>query len=189
MKTLIQIIFAALALLLPSATLQASNNTDFVGQLVKQIEDNPEAYPPSDYEVTTIGPSMIENVIKVLMAGKIANDNINEESQKNLATLLKSVKSLRIFTTNEKGQTYNDVATKLLAQNEKIYKKYDLKKETNPECPAQIWTRQSGHKVVEIVALLPNTDKKKEFDIINVTGNFTNDFMELLVNIDNNNKQ
>lgn len=143
----------------------AKANQDFVGLLVSTFESqetNKETQ--KDYECITVSPDMMGKVLQM------TEDN-KDGSQIN--RVLRHVKSLRIFSVNRNSKQYYSEVQELLKKHKGTYSPYKAKaKDNSAPC---IWLRKTGNQVIEIVML--NRTEDEGFQVVNLTGNMTKDFV------------
>ncbi len=179
MKHLFHILVSLVVTLVPAAAAQSSNDNDFIAHMMKRIEANANTYPASDYRQITVGPSMMRDVVEMLAStDKTASAEASEYKQ-TVSELLRRIMSLRILLVSNNSSAYRSLANKVLRDNKRIYKKYDPDVADKDQSQAGVWTRRAGNKVVEIIALL-DTGGNAGLRILNLTGDFDNDFMALL---------
>lgn len=173
--------FTTLLLLLMVATsAQAGKDNDFVARMMKQISGQPSLYQPSEYKQITVSPTMMQSVVEMLTSIE-QNDRGQESANREIiGKLLKSVKSLRIFVASENIDSYRQLVYKTAQDNKRIYKIFKSENATPDAAKTHIWTRRSGNKVVEIITMLDPDAQSPEMRILNLTGVFTNDFVDLL---------
>lgn len=181
MKHIIQILILSFMVLVPAGATQAAADNDFVARMMKQITSRPSVYPSTDYKQITVSPTMMQSVVEMLTSGAPIAGDFSNEDKEIVSKLLRNVKSLRIFVATENIKNYQALANKVLKDNKKIYTIFKSPKtgETGPK--AHIWTRQNGNRVVEIITILDSDEGNKELRILNFTGEFNNDFINLLV--------
>lgn len=168
------IAIVTLLIALPFTSASAANEKDFLGIMMPQITSQQTTYPVADYKIVTVSPTMIKLLLKKL-SDSSTDLNFNGK-QEVLATLLKSVNSLRLLSASKHPEAYETLARRLLADNKAIYKPF--KNTKAPNNTSQIWTRKSGNRVVEIVM----TDTSHgDLQILDFTGNFNKDFMRILM--------
>ena len=155
---------------------------DFIAQMMEHVSSKQAIYAASDYQSVTVSPTMINYVIDMignddqgLLEGSSAQD------QQLFKQLLKNVKSLRIFTASSNIDKYTALAKQLLGKNKHTYKEFAAKDQLGDS--KRIWTRQSNNNVVEIILLDQGTGQGKPMQILNLTGNFGDNFFETLMQI------
>ena len=182
MRNIIQTLVICIGVLMPASAIGAVTDNDFVARLMKQVNAHPSAYPASDYKQITVSPTMMQSVIEMLTSTKMTETVGNNGDMEIVSKLLRNVRSLRIFIASDNINSYQLLADKVIRENRKIYTKFKLhEKAGDPKTKARVWTRQAGDRVVEIIAILDSDDKTPELRILNLTGEFSNDFINLLV--------
>lgn len=179
MKRFFLILITSLVTMTQASAMQAATDNDFVARMMKQINSRPSSYDASDYKQITVSPTMMQSVLEML-----ASADMPEAQDKEIVSkLLHSVKSLRIFIASDNINAYQTLVNKVIQDNKKIYRKFKSPKASDNN--AHIWTRQAGGKVIEIIALLDRDDKNPEMRILNLTGEFNDEFINLLVKMPN----
>ena len=164
------------------ATERGAADQDFIAQMMERVSSKPATYAASDYQNVTVSPTMINYVID--MMGNDDQGLLEESSAQNqqlLRQLLKNVKSLRIFTASNNIDKYTTLAKQLLSKNKHTYKEFAAKDQLGDS--KHIWTRQSNNNVVEIILLDQGSGQGKPLQILNLTGNFGDNFFETLMQI------
>ena len=170
--------------LLPATLTWGAKEQDFVALMLEQISNKPTLYSSSEYENITVSPTMIGYMLEMMDsegedAGLLAGDNAI--SQEQLRQLLKDVKSLRMFTASKNTEKYKGLMLKLLEKNKQTYK--EIPNTNQDGNKGQVWFRQSNDKVVEIILIDKGQDDSKPLQILNLTGNFSDNFFETLMQI------
>lgn len=180
-KSIILFITLALALQVSAST---KGDNDFVGKMMERINAKSASYPSSEYNVVTITPAMMSSVMTMISSGAIPTDKLPKEKQEQMANLMKSVKSIRLFVTNTNVDNYQNLINKVLSANKSIYKKYNIEDNDERAQEYRVWTRSSGKNVVEIIGIITSKDNSQKLQIVNVTGDFDDDFISLLKTFD-----
>lgn len=171
----------ALTMILMSAaniSASATNEKDFLGIMMPHINSQPANYSADEYKLVTVSPTMIKALLE-----KMATNSLDVDlkgNQEVLATLLRSVNSLRLLIVSSKSQTYETLAHHLLSDNKTIYKPFKTTQNNTPTPQPRIWTRKSSNKVVEI---LMTDNSRGTLQILDFTGNFNKDFIRILMQL------
>lgn len=175
-----KLIVALLLIALPILHISAANvnERDFLGIMMAHLTNQPSAYPADDYKLVTVSPTMIKALLEKLDSNTLP-ENLSGK-QDVLATLLKNIKSLRMLNVAHHSQTYEALAQQLLNDNKTIYKRLKPLKKNANSTPAQIWTRKSGNKVIEI---LMTSTERGGLQILDFTGDFNNEFIRILMQL------
>lgn len=178
------LLVAILLTLLPGTLAWGAKEQDFVALMMERISSKPADYPTTDYENITVSPTMISYMLD-MMDNDSDNSNLlpgnSAQNQEQLRQLLKDVKSLRIFTASQNTAKYKKLTLHLLGKHKNTYKEYHVKEQ--PGNSKHIWTRQSSNSVVEIILLNDDPDSSKPMQILNITGDFGDQFFETLMQI------
>lgn len=164
-------LFVCLLLGLVVTVVQAAKTEDFVAQLIAGLPQTEQKETP-DFECVTVSPQMMEKVVEMMQ-----NNEIKDDEQ--LQNALKHVKSMRIFSAKRRGTYYYDETLKLLGKNAKNYKPFSADKKT--EKKPCVWLRKDGRRVIEMVVL--NHSDDENFQVINLTGDMSREFVDELFRI------
>ncbi len=190
MVTYIRNLLTLLAFALVPAAAVADN--DFVALVMEHVEADAEQYPSSDYQQITVSPTMIQSVTEMMNQGAFDNTTeISADDREIMSKLLRNVKSMRIFIANANNDDYKSVVQQVVSENKHKYKAFKSAAARDIKSTTRIYTRKSAGKVVELVVVYipdgqsttdshegPNPDK---LQILNMTGEFTADFINLLI--------
>ena len=152
---------------------------DFVAQMMERINAKPDAYPATDYQQITVSPSMMKSVLEMMDKADNAIDDNVAQNKELYSKLLRNVKSLRIFIANSNAALYQDLARQVFAKNRRVYKPFKIE-DSEADDNKQIWLRRSGNNIVEIIVMMGEGAGDKPMQILNVTGEFGNEFISLL---------
>lgn len=166
---------------LPLIQSVAATEKDFVAQMMEAITNQPDTYPSTDYRQITVSPTMMKSVVDMMQDNSNHLSGTDAQNQEIYSRLLKCVKSLRIFLANNNQKAYARLARRVVSNNKSIYKAFKGASKEQKRSDRQIWTRHSGDKVVEIVMLTEEEPRQRALQILNLTGDFTDDFISLLL--------
>lgn len=166
---------------LPLLQSVAATEKDFVAQMMEAITNQPDTYPSTDYRQITVSPTMMKSVVEMMQDNSNHLSGTDAQNQEIYSRLLKCVKSLRIFLANNNQKAYARLARRVVSNNKSIYKAFKGASKEQKRSDRQIWTRHSGDKVVEIVMLTEEEPRQRALQILNLTGDFTDDFISLLL--------
>ena len=159
--------------------MEKGKKQDFVAQMMERVTARPDAYSAADYKQITVSPSMMKSVVEMMdKADNVADENAAHNKEL-YSKLLRNVKSLRIFIANSNPALYQDLAKQVFAKNRRVYKPFKTD-DSKADERRQIWIRQSGNNIVEIVVVMGENVGDKPMQILNVTGEFGNEFISLL---------
>lgn len=167
--------------IIPIVQAAAATEKDFVAQMMEAITNQPNSYPASDYRQITVSPTMMKSVVEMMSQNSNHLSGADAQNQEIYSRLLKCVKSLRIFLANNNQKAYARLARRVISNNKTIYKAFKGTSKEEKRNDRHIWTRHSGDKVVEIVMLTEQEPRQKALQILNLTGDFTDDFISLLL--------
>lgn len=179
-KTLTILFLTLLFAVSPAVEMQAAGGADFVARMMKQIVAAPATYSESDYVQTTVSPKMMQSVIEKLTSGEMTSVGQDAGDVEIMTRLLRDVKSLRVFMTTANAPRYRKLADCLLRDNKNRYKMFASEPTGQSANTTRIWTRKSGNRVVEIIAIVDEHGQAAQMRILNFTGNFSDDFVGLL---------
>jgi len=173
MKNLIAII---LFLLLPAIATQAAAEKDILTQMVEQINSKPTDYNESEYHSVTISPDMMKRVLALLNSGDVELPIELSSNKEDLAKMLSNVKSMRILLVKDSPDKYKALVNNLVKANKSKYKEIKTK---DPSLQANntIWARKSHNSIVEILLV---QNQNGGLQIMNMTGSFPNEFINML---------
>ena len=175
MKTLL---FSLLMMLLPTAVAYGGSEQDFIGKMLSHVNGKADTYLSSEYEHITVSPTMIKSVLKMIGTNSRLLSEVDADKQEQLKSLLENVKSLRILTVSKEADKYMTLTQKLLKKHKRVYKEYAVEQLGDDK---QIWTRQSGKNVIEIVMIEEAPKGKDTLQIVDLTGSFGDNFFNLLM--------
>ena len=167
--------------ILPMLQGLAATEKDFVAQMMEAISNQPDTYPATDYRQITVSPTMMKSVVEMMSQNSNHLSGTDAQNQEIYSRLLKCVKSLRIFLATNNQKAYTRLARRVVSNNKTIYKAFKATSNEEKRSDRHIWTRHSGGKVVEIVMLTEEDPRHKALQILNLTGDFTDDFISLLL--------
>lgn len=159
--------------------MEKGKKQDFVAQMMERVTARPDAYSAADYKQITVSPSMMKSVVEMMdKADNVADENAAHNKEL-YSKLLRNVKSLRIFIANSNPALYQDLAKQVFAKNRRVYKPFKIE-DSEVDDNKQIWLRRSGNNIVEIIVMMGEGAGDKPMQILNVTGEFGNEFISLL---------
>lgn len=159
----------------------AATEKDFVALVMEAIGNQPDTYPSGDYRQITVSPTMMKSVVEMMNQNANHLSGTDAQNQEIYSRLLKSVKSLRIFLATNNQKSYSRLVKRVISNNKGIFKAFKGASKEERHSGRQIWTRHSGDKVVEIVMLTEEEPKQRALQVLNLTGDFTDDFISLLL--------
>ena len=169
--------------LLSAIGVQGATEDDFVAQIMERVSKTPKNFPASEYENITVGPAMIKSVLDMMgdedNMDFLPGDNTNGMGE--LKGVLEDVKSLRMFIVKDKADKYNALVKQLFNKNKRIYKEFTASDQLGDN--KHVYTRQSGNNVVEIVLVEEAAGENKSFQILDLTGSFSDGFFNKLMKI------
>lgn len=174
------LLLVALAII-PITQATAATEKDFVAQMMEAITNQPDDYPATDYRQITVSPTMMKSVVEMMQDNTNHLSGTDAQNQEIYSRLLKCVKSLRIFLANNNQKNYARLARRVISNNKSVYKAFKGASKEEKRSDRHIWTRHSGDKVVEIVMLTEQEPRQRALQILNLTGDFTDDFISLLL--------
>lgn len=173
-----RLLFAILIALIPSAVVYGGTEQDFIGKMLSHVNGKADTYLTSEYEHITVSPTMIKSVLKMIGSNTKLLSEVDADKQEQLKGLLENVKSLRVLTVSKEADKYMTLTQKLFNKNKHVYKEYVVEQLGEDK---QIWTRQSGKNVIEIVMIEENPKGDDTLQIVDLTGNFGDNFFNMLM--------
>ena len=173
-----RLLFCILIALIPSAVVYGGSEQDFIGKMLSHVNGKADTYSTSEYEHITVSPTMIKSVLKMIGSNTKLLSEVDANKQEQLKGLLENVKSLRVLTVSKEAAKYMTLTQKLFNKNKHVYKEYAVEQLGEDK---QIWTRQSGKSVIEIVMIEENPKGDDTLQIVDLTGNFGDNFFNMLM--------
>lgn len=183
-KQIVRILLLVLLAVLPTVS-QATRDNDFVARLMGTVEAQSNLYPATDYQQITVSPTMIQSVMEMMANGSLNNTDISHQNQEIITKLLRNIKSLRLFIATNNADNYQQLALRVYNDNKHTYKTFKSNQTKGKSSSTRIYTRKSQKKVVEIVVVEEPTQTQDILQILNMTGEFTSDFINLLLQMRN----
>ena len=172
------LLLSILVALIPSAVVYGGSEQDFIGKMMSHVNSKADTYLDSEYENITVSPTMIKSVLKMIGNNSKLLSDVDADKQGQLKGLLENVKSLRILTVSKEADKYMTLTQKLLKKHKRVYKEYAVEQLGEDK---QIWTRQSGKNVIEIVMIEEAPKGKDTLQIVDLTGSFGDNFFNMLM--------
>ena len=172
------LLFSILIALIPSAVVYGGSEQDFIGKMLSHVNGKTDTYLASEYEHITVSPTMIKSVLKMISSNTKLMSEVDADKQEQLKGLLENVKSLRILTVSKEADKYMTLTQNLFKKNKHVYKEYAVEQLGEDK---HIWTRQSGKSVIEIVMIEENPKGDDTMQIVDLTGNFGDNFFNMLM--------
>lgn len=139
---------------------------DFAAKFMEQCA----AEQGENLRCQTISPKMMEKLVEVM-----ASEN-KEKDEEIPAYLLSKLKSARIVTSTGHGKKLFRKAEELMEKNKNRFTPWG---EEDPERTNPVFVRKHGDTICELVMLSLTADKKN-FTIVNFTGEMDEEFMQTL---------
>ncbi len=174
-----QLISVLLLLILPLVASQAATDKDLLTQMLEQMNSRPGTYPDSEYESITVSPEMMKSVVQMISDSDLTSQSPLPMKKEDLVKLVRNIKGLRILQIDTAASKYNTLLQKIISTNKTRYK--ELPAENLNKDSIRIWLRKSHNSIVEII--LVNNSKSDELQIMDFTGQFSNEFIKMLKSI------
>lgn len=172
------LLFSILIALIPSTVVCGASERDFIGKILDRVNSKATTYLTSEYDHITVSPTMIKNVLKMIGSNANLLSEDDADNQELLKRLLENVKSLRVFIVSKEAEKYLTLTKQLFSKNKHLYKEFAVEQLGENK---HVWTRQSGKKVIEIVMVENNPKGEDTMQIVDLTGNFGDEFFNLLM--------
>ncbi|MBQ0087812.1 MAG: DUF4252 domain-containing protein [Prevotellaceae bacterium] len=164
--------FILIFALLLSISINANNKEkDFISIYVEELNGGKDCNP-DDYKCIIISPSMISQLMQM------PNINDTDKSQE-IQKILPNIKSVQVFIAAKNISNYQKVANNLFDMHNSTYQPIFASTDD-----FSIKVRKNQNKIIELILLhTEKSTEQKNFIIIDITGNLTDDVIESLIKL------